>query len=215
MTSRHIQAPVFRTSNPFATRFIRAGERPFCFAERGGPDCILHRLKHSQWRGQIVGPHGTGKTTLLRTLTPYWTKLERTSVLFELHNGQRRLPRHLHLSPVAATQIIIDGFEQLGLFSQWALVLRSVHSGCGLLVTTHRPVPWLRTIFRTTTNENLAVDLANDLLQQAAARHREIFCNEPPREWRLDRERLTRHFHDCNGNLRDVFLRLYDDYSAG
>ena len=90
-----------------------------------------------------------------------------------------------------------------------------MRSGCGLLVTAHRPLPWLRTVYRTATDEKLALDLANDLLQRAEDRHRHLFHVEPTNNWKLDRERLARHFDNCDGNLREVFLRLYDDYSAG
>ncbi len=213
MISRPTHAAVVGTSNPFATRFIRAGERPYCFGGNEGPHRILNCLHRSRWRGQIVGPHGSGKTTLLRTLAGHWSSFERTSVVVELHNSQRSLTHTLHVTP--NTQIVIDGFEQLGILSQLAIVARSMRSGCGLLVTAHRPLPWLRTVYRTATDEKLALDLANDLLQRAEDRHRNLFHVEPTNNWKLDRERLARHFDDCDGNLREVFLRLYDDYSAG
>ena len=47
------------------------------------------------WWGEILGPHGAGKSALLATLIPAVERAGRRPVLVELHDGQRRLPLDL------------------------------------------------------------------------------------------------------------------------
>ena len=57
-------------SNPFSTRFTRPGAIPFLFEEPLTAEFIIHRFNANNWLAQIVGPHGSGKTTLVRGLEP-------------------------------------------------------------------------------------------------------------------------------------------------
>ncbi len=62
----------FSSPNPFATRFTQPGAIPYQFP----PDVSLESLAtkfffQHHGRAAIVGPHGSGKTSLLYAITPY------------------------------------------------------------------------------------------------------------------------------------------------
>ncbi len=55
-------------SNPFSTRFVRPGALAYRFPPGESAATLVERLAASGWRGQIVGPHGSGKSTLVAAL---------------------------------------------------------------------------------------------------------------------------------------------------
>jgi len=52
------------SSNPFATRFVSSGRLGFIGLAEGALDQLAETLIQQNGNGQIVGPHGVGKTTL-------------------------------------------------------------------------------------------------------------------------------------------------------
>lgn len=50
--------------NPFSTTFIRPGAIPFLFPNDQTIQDVVRQLAATDWWGQIIGPHGTGKSTL-------------------------------------------------------------------------------------------------------------------------------------------------------
>src|SRR5437764_10280820 len=101
------------SSNPFATRFIRPGAIPFLFLDGDSAEAIIERLKANHWRGQIVGEHGSGKSTLVATLIPLLEQAGRNIVLIKIGPGERRLPEIGKSSLLPTTDLIVDGYEQL------------------------------------------------------------------------------------------------------
>ena len=55
-------------SNPFSTRYIRPGAIVYQFAEGDSAAAMIDRLTACGGRAQIIGPHGSGKSTLVATL---------------------------------------------------------------------------------------------------------------------------------------------------
>jgi GTPase SAR1 family protein len=59
-------------SNPFSTRFIRPGATTYRFPEGISAASLAEKFfAQHQGRAAIVGPHGSGKTSLLYALAPY------------------------------------------------------------------------------------------------------------------------------------------------
>src|SRR5437016_5663581 len=84
--------PRDRTTNPFSTRFVRPGALPFRFSAGQTAASLVARLHELHWRAQIVGPHGTGKSTLLAALLPEIEAAGQQVRAIALHDGQRSLP---------------------------------------------------------------------------------------------------------------------------
>jgi len=186
--------------NPFSTRKTRPGAIPYVFPL--GIDCeaILTRLAQHDWRGAIVGPHGSGKSALLATLIPAIKSGGHLVVHHELHDGQRRLSEKT-IAPKddADVVIVVDGYEQLSRWNRMRLQHRCRRRHWGVLVTSHGEVG-LPTIFRTGTNMELACRLVRELLPLADKTISDTDVSAA----------FTRH----EGNLRETLFTLYDLYES-
>lgn len=195
--------------NPFSTRSVRPGALPFLFDHGEDAGDIVERLRQQNWFGQIVGPHGSGKSTLLATLRPALEAAGREMRLVQLQQSEGRIRntigkliagQHSPLKKLAwhrfsaSTQLIIDGYEQLGPLARWRVVRRCRRRRCGLLVTSHRD-SGLPTIYTMQPRLELALALVRRLLPTA-----DVICQS-------DIEAAWRAQH---GNLRELLFSLYD-----
>jgi hypothetical protein len=185
------------TSNPFATRFIRPGAIPFVFSDGQSSAALVDRLRQQDWRGQIIGPHGSGKSTLVATLIPALEGVGRQVILMTLHQGEHRLPPLDRGSFSASTQLIIDGYEQLTWWSRQRAKWLCRRTGAGLLVTAHADVG-LPTLFVTQPSESLARAVVAQLLNGS--------------ESDISEDDISTAFAATSGNLRETLLKLYDIY---
>lgn len=181
--------------NPFSTRFTRPGALPFYFDEGDDAGELVARLRQHNWFGQIIGPHGSGKSTLLATLRPVLEAAGREVRLVQLPAEPATkfsLPSRRQLS--AATQLVIDGYEQLSPLTRWLIVRRCRWRGCGLLITAHRD-SGLPTLYTMQPGLELALSLARRLLPAADA---------------IGRADIEAAWQAHRGNLREVLFSLYD-----
>ncbi len=191
-------------SNPFSTRFIRPGAVPFLFPpEQAGAkqdlDALADRLSSLGSRSQIVGPHGSGKSTLVRQLMDQLAQRGLPSYLVSLHDGERRMPAGWAKAAqqMAARLVIVDGYEQLGAWSRWMLKFRCRIRGWQLLVTAHQDVG-LPTLFRTATDLATARSIVAHLLA--------------PSDKNIDETTIADSFAAARGSVRDMLFALYDRY---
>jgi energy-coupling factor transporter ATP-binding protein EcfA2 len=190
-----------RDSNPFATCWTRPGAIAFQFAAGQSGAELVARLAAAGWRGEIVGPHGSGKSTLVASLTPLVSAAGRTVTTLTLRAGERRLPPKVVGQALAAARplVIVDGFEQLSWWQRRLLVARCRRASAGLLVTSHvatglpllyatRPdLPLARAVVSTLTARIPSLVTAADV---AAS-------------------------HACHGsNLRELLFALYERHEA-
>jgi hypothetical protein len=188
-----------RRDNPFATCATRPGALAYRFAERESAATLVDRLAAQSWRGQIVGPHGSGKSTLLVELIVQMQRRGREVVATVLRDGCRWLPTVVRTAARrgASVVIVIDGYEQLGWPARFWLGLACRRNGCGLLITTHRPMrlPLLaRTAPELATVQRLVEKLTAD--DSTAIAPGDVAAS------------FDRH----NGNVREIFFDLYDRY---
>ncbi len=185
---------------------MRARENPFR-TERIGSlafrhptlslDAIRRRLAAQGGRGAIVGPKGSGKTTLLRELGGRLA-------------GEGLRLRHWFLSaegPASPTRelaraaralgprdaLLFDGAGHLPRLGFWRVERAS--RGAAVVLTTAHDEGGLPTLVRTGTDAELLRELSRELVGDAWQGLSSL----------LDELRAA---HD--GNLRDVFLALYD-----
>jgi len=185
--------------NPFSTRYVRPGAAPYLFPAGLSAEKLVDRLRRSGWRGQIIGPHGSGKSALLAALVPAIEAAGRQVCLIELHDGQRRLPAGFPPPDNAPqpTVVIVDGYEQLSRWSRFRLRRTCDRLGLGLLATAHRPIR-LPDLFRTQPEPALAQRIVGQLLEQ----DRSLVTPEDVAE------RFSAH----EGDLREMLFDLYDVY---
>ena len=188
-----------RAVNPFATRHVRPGAVPFLFPPGASIDALLDRLERHHGWGQIIGPHGTGKSTLLAGLLEGLARRGRRTLVAELHDGHRRLPEAVWraLAPGGGgLQVVIDGYEQLGFWTRRRLKAACRRDGHGLLVTAHRSVG-LPDLYRT----HVAPDCARRVLEHLLAGEGRPL---------VDDDDLAACLTARGGNLREALFDLYD-----
>jgi hypothetical protein len=188
-------------TNPFATRYVRPGALAYRFPEGDSADALLQRLRSLDNCGAIIGPHGSGKSTLVATLLEHRRALGQHTLLVTLRDGQRRLPhgwqrdaRRQH-----ATLVIVDGYEQLSRWQRWRLRRWCRRHTMPLLVTAHLDVG-LPVVHRPAPDSCLLWRLVCALAGEA-----------PP--W-ITPAQVEALFAQTGGNLREALFRLYDLYEA-
>jgi hypothetical protein len=227
-------APLAATPvNPFSTRFVRPDCTSYCFADGEDADAVAAAtITQLTCRGTaaIIGPHGTGKSTLLHTLVQrlsdvfprvQWIRLSSASdAARELRQWQREQAAADGTSPAKTDCLVIDGFEQLPWTSRQRLIWRSrrwampgrprdcrTPSRPCLLVTAHRPQLGIRTVYRTGWDAALVKRLTAEKLRDVP---------EPTRQemLRLAEQHAARlqQGRAADRNVRDYWFLLYDAY---
>ncbi len=198
-----------RPSNPFATRFTRPGAIEYLFPADQSAESLVATLRDNQWWGEIVGPHGSGKSTLVAALVP------------ALEAAGRKVMRHVItpdggdrpecVSPAGAfgvlaklnlsgqTQLILDGYERISWWWRRRIAVLCRKRGAGLLVTTHQPLG-LPPLVRTKPTEQLAERIVAQLL--------------PREDKTIKPADIRAAFRQHEGNLRETLFTLFDIYQA-
>ena len=207
--------------NPFSTRKTNPGIIPYYFGDvilpRESDSELFFDLKYTNFRkfdfrSQIIGGHGTGKTTFLFEFVRYLESQKHIVHHFTLHDGQRSLPREfwkrlsilidqpqmdvLDKMPIC----VIDGYEQLSLTAKIRLRRVCRKGRSGLLITTHTPAWRLPVLLRTETTDATMQDIIGHLF-------RDLPGIAPP-----DKALCRSLFDHHQGNLRNVLFDLYDHY---
>lgn len=208
--------------NPFSTRFVRPDQMQYRFASDIDPDelfrSLLDRFKSSPALA-VIGPHGTGKSTLIHSLL---RKIDAAGQ--EAGTGGVRVIR-LSTStkpvwPLEAIRmvqrrslVVIDGFEQMPLVSRLAIVSR-LHSGrssARLLVTAHRRQWFIPTFFCTYWDVEVIRDLTAEKLLHLPIAKRKVMLQIANR---LEQQHLANRkiAAETPANVRDYWFSLYDAY---
>ncbi|HBJ39155.1 MAG TPA: hypothetical protein DDZ51_31295 [Planctomycetaceae bacterium] len=203
--------------NPFSTRFVRPDRMRYRFTPDIDPERFAQSLADRLQKESalaVIGPHGTGKTTLLHFLMPR----------LEAYFGEVRFVRLCSSSkpfgpPEAARLIagqalvVIDGYEQLSVASRVAMIarLKCLQLSTRLLITAHRRQWFVPTFFCTRWDAKLVSDLTAEKLADL------------PREQRFAMQQiadqLARRYPPeqkvsgaASANVRDYWFSLYDAY---
>lgn len=187
--------------NPFSTARVRPGAIPYLFPADSSADGLVARLRENAWWGQVVGPHGSGKSTLVAALAPRLVEAGRPVLSIALHDGERRLPiRFDEITAGGPSPIlIVDGYEQLSGWNRFWLKRFCRRNGCGLLVTTHLPMG-LPHLFTTTVSLELARDVVARLLE--------------PQNQIITQSDIARALARHQGDLREMLFELYEIYEV-
>jgi hypothetical protein len=187
--------------NPFSTCRVRPGAVLFFFRDGESAGRLVERLRVAGWWGQVIGPHGTGKSTLLAALLPHLRDAGREPLLVVRRQGQRALPEPARDALRRAGRegrrllLVIDGYEQLGWWSAWRVRRLCRSGGHGLLVTAHANAG-LPDLYRTGVSREAALRVVTHLTAGVA---RTVTDAE------VEGSLAARA-----GNLREALFDLYD-----
>ena len=184
--------------NPFCAARLRPGAIDFVFKPRESVGQLVAALEANAWRGQIRGPHGTGKSTLLTALARGIEDHGRAVKSVTLATRQRRLPREFIASLRQAPRhgvAVVDGIDQLHFWNGWLLKRTCRTHGIGLVVVSHRSAH-LPDLYKTDVDEARAWSVVEQLQDGF------------PSLVEFDdlAARLVRHA----GNLREALFDLYN-----
>ncbi len=128
--------------NPFATRFTRPGYRFVEPDDVSAVESLTVRFLRNGKRGQIVGPHGCGKTSLVYAMTrSLQAAFRATHFLVIRRQGWFgfRTEKIAGLPGSGDNDLwVVDGVENLSPIQRWCLVGSCRFRKCGLLLTTHQ-----------------------------------------------------------------------------
>ena len=177
--------------NPFAVHRVR---RERYRLDDAGWTALLARLESAGWRGAIVGPHGSGKTTLIEDLVARLEVRGWVARWVRLSSEERRVPRGSLVDLGARDIVLVDGAEQLN-GVRWRLLRWRARRAAGLIITTHHDGR-LPTLLRCATSPGLLCELVAVLGVDLAPAEAEAL-----------------HARHC-GNLREALRELYDAHAA-
>ncbi len=189
-------APCRAADNPFAAERIDAlALRPvgWTWGE------LLDRLERLDHRGAVIGPHGTGKTTLLaklgRHLGPH--RAVHVRIPGDGPNAVARTLARLPAVDVADRIVLLDGSERLTPVAWWRLRI-AWRRASGLVITAHGPGR-LPTLVEMRTDPALLRDLVAEL--------------SPDDVDRIGPD-LDELFRRHRGDIRACLRALYDRYAG-
>lgn len=194
MPARPILTP--HPTNPFATRHTRPGRlQPLDQTGRPRDVTALVAALAGRPAAAIVGPHGTGKSTLLRALERELAAAGRAAGIVQLRHRSDVVAVLASLRRADRGSVLgVDGWERLGRITAAAVRLVARARGVRLLVTTHRPA-WMPTIASTAASLPVLEALVAHL---------------PDHGGLIEADDVAEAFARHAGNLREALADLYD-----
>jgi hypothetical protein len=158
-------------------------------------ECLLERLAAMDYRGAIVGPCGSGKTTLCEDVQTRLHRMGlRTRALFISLDISVPWRRMREVMAESFDILLVDGADHLSPWTWRRLKHRVFKMKRGLVVTTHRP-GLLPTWHVCRPSPELLEGITSRL--------------HPSRSL-LSRPQIEALFHSHRGNIREALRQLYD-----
>lgn len=181
--------------NPFRTARLHA--LAFRYPAGDSEDRLVERIESAGGRGAILGPHGSGKTTLCLELAERFRRdgLEVRMLRYGEDPALQR-PRSLgawlrEAGPESA--VFVDGAGHLGPVA-WLSLMRASRGAARLVVTAHHRCP-IRTVLRARTSATLLAELCRELDQPVSSEQSEALLAA------------------CGGDVRAALRSLYDAWA--
>jgi energy-coupling factor transporter ATP-binding protein EcfA2 len=197
-------------SNPFSTRYVQPGSIFFKLRDGVAVEQLFEKLLQSpKRRAAIVGPHGSGKSSLLETMRMCVPPKFEVDV-HRLNSEHRRFDRTTDRWLLASkrwgeqTIVMVDGFEQLGWWAQLRLMRLVQQRHSWLLVTTHYPMQLFPLLWVTKRDLEDDYYVLRQLLGGYASNEDQSNCLEEA----MDRWRDVRMRHPTD--MRESLMEMYD-----
>lgn len=190
-------------TNPFSTRHVQPGAIPYRRNDGGElVELVNTFFQRCNRRAAIVGPHGSGKSTLIETIKPLLVNQNCQVDHRRFSTSQRKWKFFFHDSRDwdHQTIVVVDGYEQLSWMAKIRLHTRIWKTRTGLLVTTHFHCRLLPTLWETTVDDQQSDWVLSHLL----AEHPHM----------MDELQSTAIWHELKkshpDNMRERLMDLYD-----
>ncbi len=184
-------------NNPFSSRNVEALTFRHAYIRFHE---IMHRLKNMSYRASIIGPKGSGKTTLIeqigKELAGEGFHIKHLCLTIEKSKLSRSFLRNFYADLSPNDAILLDGAEQMP-WLQWIFFNLKTKKAGALIITSHIP-GLLPELLHTSTSPDLLHGLVFELLGKDAM---------------ISRSYLENLFFSHNGNIRLVLRDLYDTWS--
>jgi energy-coupling factor transporter ATP-binding protein EcfA2 len=199
--------------NPFRTAAVRPGEIGFRFPNDSP---LIENLADTFLRGrcgQIIGSHGSGKSTLVSSLLqllhndfPNHQQLcfvsPESTNRWAMYSHRRSIANKLRQAIAASSTnalLVIDGAEQLSFRAYLDLMRAMGRKQIAVLATSHRPLFRLPILFQTYTSAALIHELTSQQVKHCSATIR-----------KLVEANLMQRDLEAVSNVRDYWFDLYD-----
>ncbi len=188
--------------NPFSTKFVQPGAIFYERSDGGSVEQLVQDFdqRYQGW-ASIIGPHGSGKSTLFANLKTIFDK-SRPVFSYRL-STQERSSAAMNTERKGWTPealVMVDGYEQLSTWSAWRLRRWVRRRRASLLITGHQPIRGFDVLWRTSIDEEISRQLRNRLL----ALRPDLFVREDlETAWEQSRSKYPT-------DLRETLFAMYD-----
>ncbi len=191
----------YPATNPFSTQFWTPGALPYEFDDETVDVATLAKrffaVRNHRGMAQIVGPHGSGKSTLVENLAGIFETEHFTVVHATLNDRRRKVPKNFWPHSQKAV-FFLDGYEQLSPFAQARIRLQPWIRAVGLILTTHTPARSVPVLYETVPTFEHFYNLVARLTAGTG--------------FSVTKETLAEIFQRHQGHFRNAFFELYDRY---
>lgn len=224
-------AQITPISNPFSTRFVRPGTLPYQFPDGITAPILVNRLVENGWWGQIIGSHGTGKSTLLHGLLKPLADARRV-VFLPLGSHRRPTPLAQGTSAIETT-LPCDcprGTEAKVKIVSWASFNRSdwktLDPQTLLVVDGYEQLSGLRKRrlerrcrhqrcgLLVTAHANVGLPTILETTTSPGCVQQLVKLLLAEAEFQIGTSQVAEAFDRCGGNVRETFFLLYDLYQS-
>lgn len=199
-----------RVSNPFASRHLQPGSIPFLFRDQQTIQGVAHQIIGARSaRLAIVGPHGTGKSTLLQQLSEHLG-----CSLGVLHSTTPKLAGLRECIRQARSEklCLIDGYEQLPIWGRLMLGAYASRFRVKHCVSSHRLPLGFELLWETRVDHAVEEHVIDRLLACVEPQVKSALLHSEA--WKKSRQKQGENLRESLFDMYDWWRDTVDEFSA-